>query len=79
MKKVLIIGANSYIGKSLYEHVSSYYKENIADREEIDIKLVSASDGSWKVEEFSDYDNVLHISGIEHRQETEEMKNTMTT
>jgi len=68
MKKVLIIGANSYIGQSFHQYVSSYAKENIT------INLVSASDGAWKQADFSLYDVVLHLSGIVHRTETEDME-----
>ena len=68
MKKILVIGANSYIGQNFQKYVSSYHNENMT------VKLVSASDGAWKQEVFSLYDVVLHLSGIVHRKETKDME-----
>ena len=68
MKKILVIGANSYIGQNFQKYVSSYNNKNMT------VKLVSASDGAWKQEDFSLYDTILHLSGIVHRKETKDME-----
>lgn len=68
MKKVLIIGANSYIGKKFYEYII----ENSIST--IEASLVSASDGSWKKADFTEYDTVLHLSAIVHKKEKKDMK-----
>ena len=68
MKRVLIIGGNSYIGKQFYK----YIKENKV--REMDIFLVSASDGTWEDVDFSEYDTVLHLAAIVHKKEKKNMK-----
>ncbi|MCL2360845.1 MAG: NAD-dependent epimerase/dehydratase family protein [Defluviitaleaceae bacterium] len=56
MKRVLIVGANSYIGDSF----AAYAK----DRLEVDI--VDSYDG-WKTASYENYDNVLLVAGIAHK------------
>jgi len=68
MKRVLVIGANSYIGKKFYEYVKRE-KNN-----EIYIDMVSASDGGWRKVDFSRYDSVLHLAAIVHKKEKKNMK-----
>jgi UDP-glucose 4-epimerase len=68
IKKVLIIGSHSYIGKKLH----AYIKEK--GIEDIQVTLVSASDGSWMKVDFSEFDVILHLSGIVHRKEKKDMK-----
>ncbi len=68
MKKVLIIGANSYIGRKFKEYVSQM---NGAD---ISVNLVSALDGSWRQVDFSSYDVVLHLAAVVHIKETNYME-----
>ena len=60
MKKVLITGANSYIGTSF----ERYIKENYPDDFEID--TVDMIDGSWREKSFSGYHVVFHVAGIAH-------------
>ena len=60
MKRVLITGANSYIGTSF----ERYIKENYPDYFEID--TVDMIDGSWREKSFSGYDVVFHVAGIAH-------------
>lgn len=60
MKKVLITGANSYIGKSF----ENYVKENYSANFEID--TVDMIDGSWREKDFSGYDTVFHVAGMAH-------------
>ncbi len=60
MKKILITGANSYIGMSFEQ----YAKEHYADEFEID--TVDMIDGTWRQKDFSSYDAVFHVAGIAH-------------
>lgn len=60
MKKILITGANSYIGTS-YEN---YIKENYPDDYTVD--TVDMIDGSWRNKDFSEYDVIYHVAGIAH-------------
>ena len=60
MKKILITGANSYIGTSF----ENYIKENFAGRYLVD--TVDMIDGSWRDKSFSGYDAVFHVAGIAH-------------
>ena len=67
MKRILIIGKNSYIGTSL---------ENWLEKEPDKYKIDSTSvrDGAWKEKNFSEYDVVVHVAGIAHIKETKENK-----
>lgn len=60
MKKILITGANSYIGTSF----ENYIKENFSQEYEVD--TVDMIDGSWREKDFSGYDVVFHVAGIAH-------------
>lgn len=60
MKKILITGANSYIGMSF----ERYIKENYPNDYIID--TVDMIDGSWCEKDFSGYDSVFHVAGIAH-------------
>ncbi len=60
MKKVLITGANSYIGTSFKMYVS----KNHADQLSVD--TIDMIDGSWRKADFSNYDIVYHVAGIAH-------------
>lgn len=66
MKKILITGANSYIGTSF----ERYVKENFADEYSVD--TVDMIDGTWRDKDFSGYDTVFHVAGIAHQKETKE-------
>lgn len=68
MKRVLVIGKNSYIGQKF----NTYVFDKFADS--IQISFVSASDNTWEKIDFSSYDVVLHLSGIVHRKEKKEME-----
>lgn len=59
MKKVLITGANSYIGTSF----EKYVKENNVDFE---IDTLDLLDSKWENYDFSGYDSVFHVAGIAH-------------
>lgn len=60
MKKVLITGANSYIGMSFEKYASDHYSS------ELSVDTVDMIDGSWKQKDFSSYDIVFHVAGIAH-------------
>lgn len=68
MKKVLVVGANSYIGKKFKEYI------DINCTDEIIADMVSASDGSWEKADFSNYDVVVHLAAIVHRKEKKKLE-----
>ncbi|MBQ9419290.1 MAG: NAD-dependent epimerase/dehydratase family protein, partial [Synergistaceae bacterium] len=71
MKKVLITGANSYIGTSFANWAALYHGNNITT-ETIDMKQAS-----WREKNFSEFDAVFHVAGIAHAdtgRETDEEK-----
>ncbi|HFI0528280.1 TPA: NAD-dependent epimerase/dehydratase family protein, partial [Streptococcus suis] len=62
MKKVLITGANSYIGTSF----EKYVKENNIDFEMDTLDLL---DPTWEKFDFSGYDTIFHVAAIVHKNE----------
>ncbi len=60
MKKVLITGANSYIGTSFEKYVMTNYGDEIL------LDTVDTLDGSWREKSFVGYDVVFHVAGIAH-------------
>lgn len=64
MKKVLIIGKNSYIASKLMIYISKMNKAGI------EVNGVSASNGEWKQKSFEGYDSVLFLAGKVHQKET---------
>lgn len=66
MKRILITGANSYIGTSF----EKYIKENFPDQYQVD--TIDMIDGSWREKSFVGYDSVFHVAGIAHQKETKE-------
>lgn len=64
MKKILITGANSYIGTSF----DKYIRENYTDDYIVD--TVDMIDGSWREKSFAGYDSIFHVAGIAHQKET---------
>lgn len=64
MKKILITGANSYIGNSIKRYFAAYQAEHKEERWQID--ALSLRDGAWEQADFSGYDTVLHMAGIAH-------------
>lgn len=59
MKKILITGKNSYIGKNLEKWL-------IKDSDKYRVDTVDMRDESWKQKDFSNYDVVFHVAGIAH-------------
>lgn len=60
MKKILITGANSYIGTSFEKYIKEYYPNDYI------VDTVDMIDGSWRDKDFSGYDSVFHVAGIAH-------------
>lgn len=63
MKKILITGANSYIGTSFEKYMEQFGDEYVIDT----VDMIS---DSWKSKDFSGYDCVFHVAGIAHQKET---------
>lgn len=59
MKKILITGANSYIGTSFEKYMSQW-------PEQYQVDTVDMVDGSWREKSFAGYDAVFHVAGIAH-------------
>lgn len=68
MKKVLIIGKNSYIAKKFMSYISNRMDTKI------EVEGVSASNGEWRETSFKGYDSVLFLAGKVHQKETSENK-----
>ncbi len=60
MKKVLITGANSYIGSSFENYAEDKYSSLLS------VDSVDMIDGSWRQKDFAGYDIVYHVAGIAH-------------
>lgn len=59
MKKILITGANSYIGTSFENWLKKWL-----DKYKVD--TVDMKDKAWREKSFSGYDAVFHVAGIAH-------------
>ena len=60
MKKVLITGANSYIGMSFEKYAREHYAQDLST------ETVDMIDGSWREKDFGSFDAVFHVAGIAH-------------
>lgn len=58
MKKILITGINSYVGKNFADYMKN--------RPGYKCVAISMRDGSWRDEDFSDFDTVFHVAGLAH-------------
>lgn len=59
MKKILITGANSYIGTSFEQYMARFSND-------FQLDVVDMTDGTWREKSFSGYDVVYHVAGIAH-------------
>lgn len=59
MKKILITGANSYIGTSFERWISQYSEDYF-------VETVNTRNNLWAEKDFSSYDVVFHVAGIAH-------------
>lgn len=66
MKRVLITGANSYIGTSVEYYIAEHYPE------ECIFCTVDLLDDTWRDISFAEYDVVFHVAGIAHIKETKQ-------
>ena len=66
MKRILITGADSYIGTSFENWMKQY------DGYAID--TVDTIGGAWKKADFSDYDVIFHVAGLAHADPKPEMR-----
>lgn len=65
MKKILITGLNGYVGNSFEKWIKNFPEEYVVDK-------ISLREESWKKQDFSRYDVILHMVGIAHIKETKE-------
>jgi len=59
MKRILITGANSYVGTSFEKHLKQWPGRYTVD-------TVDMVDGTWREKSFRGYDAVFHVAGIVH-------------
>jgi len=59
MKKILITGANSYIGTSVEKWLAK-------EPDKYQVETVDMRDDTWKDKDFSKFDVVFHVAGIAH-------------
>ena len=60
MKRILITGANSYIGTSFERYIKEKFPSDYT------VDSIDLIDGSWRGKSFSGYDTVFHVAGIAH-------------
>lgn len=65
MKKILITGANSYIGTSFEKYMAQW-------PEQYQVDTVDMIDDTWRKKSFAGYDAVFHVAGIAHIKEMPE-------
>ena len=68
MKRVLITGANSYIGMNFEKHAKNFYSS------EIYIESLDMLNENWREKNFSGFDVVFHVAGIAHADSGKESK-----
>lgn len=60
MKRVLITGANSYIGTSFEKYAAGNYADDLQ------VDTIDMMGDEWRKEDFGKYDIVYHVAGIAH-------------
>ena len=60
MKKILILGANSYIGTSFHNYLTTKYPG------QYQTDIVSLRGTDWKNRDWSGYNSVLNVTGKAH-------------
>lgn len=61
MKRVLITGKNSYIGRNFKSYAKVHYPN------EIQVDSISVRDEAWRDYDFSQYDTILHVAALVHK------------
>ena len=64
-KRVLITGANSYIGTSFEKYITKWNQEH-PNEDYLIIDTLDMQSPNWKEHNFSKYDSVFHVAGIAH-------------
>lgn len=67
MNKVLVTGANSYIGTSFEKYINEHHPGEFV------IDTIDMVDGTWREKDFSGYDAVFHVAGIVHIKEKKQI------
>lgn len=62
MKRILITGANSYIGTSFEKYIATF-------GEDYQVDTIGMHGDSWREADFSMYDSIIHVAGIVHVKE----------
>ena len=65
MKKILITGANSYIGQSFEEYMLQY-------KDAYQVETLDMIGDGWREKDLSGFDVIFHVAGIVHQKETDE-------
>jgi nucleoside-diphosphate-sugar epimerase len=63
VKRILITGANSYVGTNVERWL-------MKEPDKYHVDTIDMIDGSWREKDFSGYDVVFHVAGIAHVKET---------
>lgn len=72
MKKILIIGKNSYIGQSFFKHVQTRNYD-------FDIAEVDSQGDKWKSIDFGQFETIYHVAGIAHNSSDPKLKDLYYT
>ena len=67
MKRILITGANSYIGTSFEKWMTQW-------PEEYQVDSIGTRNDEWKELDFSPYDTIFHVAGIAHQDAKEDQE-----
>ncbi len=65
MKRILITGANSYVGTQVECYLGNW-------PERYEIETLDMKDGTWKARSFSGFDAVFHVAGLVHLKQAKE-------
>lgn len=67
MKKILIVGKNSFIGQSFIKHAQTRNYDFV-------IEEVTSRDEQWRNINFGQYDTIYHVAGIAHNSSDPKLK-----
>ncbi|MGX7099275.1 NAD-dependent epimerase/dehydratase family protein [Globicatella sanguinis] len=72
MKKILIIGKNSFIGQSFIKYAQTRQYD-------FEIEELTSRDEKWKSIDFGQYDTIYHVAGIAHNSSDPKLKDLYYT